>query len=132
MGDVRNGCGRISHHLPFPRITKAVPSPLVAIIIITIISVATGAHVNTVGDLGHLSQSLPSFFIPNVPINLETLRIIFPYSLGIAVVGLIESLLTAQIVDDLTDTGVTKIKRRVVKGLPTLFQDYLAVWLAAP
>ncbi|WHY88673.1 SulP family inorganic anion transporter [Neobacillus novalis] len=104
----------------FPRITKAVPSPLVAIIIITIISVATGAHVNTVGDLGHLSQSLPSFFIPNVPINLETLRIIFPYSLGIAVVGLIESLLTAQIVDDLTDTGSDKNKEARGQGIANI------------
>lgn len=92
----------------FPRITKAVPSPLVAIIIITIIAVATGAHVKTIGDLGQLSQSLPTFFIPDVPINLETLKIIFPYSLGIAVVGLIETLLTAQIVDDMTDTTSDK------------------------
>ncbi|MFF2450510.1 SulP family inorganic anion transporter [Neobacillus sp. NPDC058068] len=104
----------------FPRITKAVPSPLVAIIIITIISVATGAHVKTVGDLGQLSQSLPTFFFPNVPINLETLRIIFPYSLGIAVVGLIESLLTAQIVDDLTDTGSNKNKEARGQGIANI------------
>ncbi|MFJ7724626.1 SulP family inorganic anion transporter [Neobacillus sp. NPDC097160] len=98
----------------FPRLTKAVPSPLVAIIIITIISVATGAHVNTVGDLGQLKQALPTFWLPHVPFHLETLRIIFPYSLGIAVVGLIESLLTAQIVDDLTDT--TSDKNREARG----------------
>ncbi|ETI69593.1 SulP family inorganic anion transporter [Neobacillus vireti] len=104
----------------FPRITKAVPSPLVAIIIITIISVATGAHVKTVGDLGQLSQALPTFFIPNVPFNLETLRIIFPYSLGIAVVGLIESLLTAQIVDDLTDTGSDKNKEARGQGIANI------------
>lgn len=99
----------------FPRITKALPSPLVAIIIITIIAVATGANVRTVGQLGKLSQALPAFFIPHVPFNLETLRIIFPYSLGIAVVGLIETLLTAQIVDDMTDT--TSNKNREARGL---------------
>ena len=104
----------------FPRITKAVPSPLVAIIVITIIAVATGADVKTVGDLGTLSQSLPSFFFPHVPINLETLQIIFPYSLGIAVVGLIESLLTAQIVDDLTDTTSDKNKEARGQGIANI------------
>jgi SulP family sulfate permease len=99
----------------FPRITKALPSPLVAIIIITIIAVATGANVRTVGQLGKLSQALPTFFVPHVPFNLETLRIIFPYSLGIAVVGLIETLLTAQIVDDMTDT--ISNKNREARGL---------------
>ncbi|SFC95194.1 sulfate permease, SulP family [Bacillus sp. OV322] len=104
----------------FPRITKAVPSPLVAIIVITIIAVATGAHVRTIGDLGSLSQSLPTFFIPDVPFNLETLRIIFPYSLGIALVGLIESLLTAQIVDDLTDTSSDKNREARGQGIANI------------
>lgn len=104
----------------FPRLTKAVPSPLVAIILITIIAVMTGAHVKTVGDLGQLSQSLPSFLLPHVPFNLETLRIIFPYSLGIAVVGLIESLLTAQIVDDLTDTDSDKNKEARGQGIANI------------
>ncbi|WP_419881566.1 SulP family inorganic anion transporter [Peribacillus sp. B-H-3] len=104
----------------FPRITKAVPSPLVAIIVITIIAVATGAHVRTIGDLGNLSQSLPTFFIPDVPFNLETFRIIFPYSLGIALVGLIESLLTAQIVDDLTDTSSDKNKEARGQGIANI------------
>jgi SulP family sulfate permease len=104
----------------FPRFTKAVPSPLVAIIIITIIAVTTGAHVKTVGDLGQLRQSLPTFFIPHVPFNLETLRIIFPYSLGIAVVGLIESLLTAQIVDDMTDTSSDKNREARGQGIANI------------
>ncbi len=104
----------------FPRLTKAVPSPLVAIIIITIIAVTTGADVKTVGDLGQLRQSLPTFFIPHVPFNLETLRIIFPYSLGIAVVGLIESLLTAQIVDDMTDTGSDKNREARGQGIANI------------
>lgn len=104
----------------FPRITKAVPSPLVAIIVITIIAVVTGAHVNTVGDLGQLKQALPAFWLPHVPFTLETLSIIFPYSLGIAVVGLIESLLTAQIVDDLTDTGSDKNKEARGQGIANM------------
>ncbi|WP_425388185.1 SulP family inorganic anion transporter [Ectobacillus panaciterrae] len=92
----------------FPRITKAVPSPLVAIIIITIIAIYTGSNVKTIGDMGDITNTLPSFLIPNVPLNLETLRIVFPYALSLALVGLIESLLTAQIVDDMTDTDSNK------------------------
>ncbi|KKW89289.1 SulP family inorganic anion transporter [Sphingobium chungbukense] len=98
----------------FPRITKAVPSPLVAIVILTIISIYGGMNVNTVGDMGKLPSSLPAFLIPNVPFTLETLQIILPFSLTMAAVGLLESMMTAQIVDDLTDTGSDK--RREMKG----------------
>jgi SulP family sulfate permease len=98
----------------FPRLTKAVPSPLVAIVVLTIISIYGGLPVNTVGDMGSLPSSLPQFLIPDVPFNLETLRIIFPYSLTMAAVGLLESMLTAQIVDDMTDTPSDK--RRECKG----------------
>jgi len=98
----------------FPFLTKVVPSPLVAIVILTTIAIFGGMDVNTVGDMGKLPSSLPAFLIPNVPFNLETLRIIFPYSLTMAAVGLLESLLTAQIVDDLTDTPSNK--RRECKG----------------
>ncbi|SCW95105.1 sulfate permease, SulP family [Sphingobium faniae] len=98
----------------FPRITKAVPSPLVAIIILTVLSIYGGLNVNTVGDMGKLPSSLPAFLIPNVPFTLETLQIILPFSLTMAAVGLLESMMTAQIVDDLTDTGSDK--RREMKG----------------
>ncbi|MFK3890361.1 SulP family inorganic anion transporter [Sphingomonas sp. NPDC079357] len=98
----------------FPRLTKAIPSPLVAIVILTIVSIYAGIKVNTVGDMGELPSSLPAFGIPEVPFTLETLRIIFPYSLTMAAVGLLESMMTAQIVDDLTDTPSNK--RREVKG----------------
>ena len=98
----------------FPRLTRAVPSPLVAIIILTIMAIYGGLNVNTVGDMGNLPSSLPTFLIPNVPLTLETLQIILPYSLTMAAVGLLESMLTAQIVDDLTDTGSDK--RREMKG----------------
>ena len=98
----------------FPRITKAVPSPLVAIVILTVLSIYGGLNVNTVGDMGKLPSSLPAFLIPNVPFTLETLQIILPFSLTMAAVGLLESMMTAQIVDDLTDTGSDK--RREMKG----------------
>ena len=98
----------------FPRLTRAVPSPLIAIIVLTTISIYGGLNVNTVGDMGELPSSWPTFLIPNVPLSLETLRIIFPYSLTMAAVGLLESMMTAQIVDDLTDTPSNK--RRECKG----------------
>ncbi|CAB3642174.1 Putative sulfate transporter ychM [Achromobacter spanius] len=98
----------------FPRLTRAVPSPLIAIIVLTAISIYWGLPVNTVGDMGKLPSALPSFLIPDVPFTLETLQIIFPYSLTMAAVGLLESMMTAQIVDDMTDTPSNK--RRECKG----------------
>ena len=98
----------------FPRLTKAVPSPLVAIIVLSILSIWLALPVNTVGDMGELPSSLPYFLFPDVPLSLETLQIILPYSVTMAAVGLLESLLTAQIVDDLTDTPSDK--EREVKG----------------
>lgn len=98
----------------FPRITKAIPSPLVAIVVLTIVSIYGGVTVNTVGDMGELPSTLPFFFLPDVPFTLETLHIILPFSLTMAAVGLLESMMTAQIVDDLTDTSSDK--RRECKG----------------
>jgi len=92
----------------FPRLTKAIPSPLVAILILSAISIGLGLTVNTVGEMGKLPEGLPSLVLPKVPLTLETLRIILPYSLTMAAVGLLESLLTAQIVDDMTDTDSAK------------------------
>lgn len=92
----------------FPYITKVIPSPLVAIAVLTAATVMLGLDVRTVSDLGELPTSLPVFTIPQVPLTFETLQIIFPYSIGLAAVGLLESLLTAQIVDDLTDTQSNK------------------------
>ncbi|QRN48964.1 SulP family inorganic anion transporter [Macrococcoides bohemicum] len=83
-----------------PRYFTKIPAPLIAVLLLTIISIMTNADVKTVGDLGEIKRTLPDFFIPNVPFNLETLLIILPYSLSMAVVGLVESLLTAKIVDD--------------------------------
>jgi SulP family sulfate permease len=97
-----------------PRWTRVVPSPLVAILVLTAVSIQAGLNVNTVGDMGTLPSSLPTFLLPQVPFTWETLSIILPYSLTMAVVGLLESLMTAQIVDDMTDT--TSNKRQECKG----------------
>lgn len=98
----------------FPRLTKTVPSPLVAIVVLTTISIYGGLSVNTVGDMGQLPSSLPFFALPNVPLTFEMFQIILPYSLTMAAVGLLESMMTAQIVDDLTDTPSDK--RQECKG----------------
>ena len=101
----------------FPRVTKAVPSPLVAIIVLTAVSLIWKLDVRQVGDLGELPSTLPLFLWPQVPLNLATLWIILPYSFGIAAVGLLESLMTAQIVDDMTDTPSDKNRECTGQGL---------------
>jgi SulP family sulfate permease len=93
-----------------PRITRAVPSPLVAIVLLTVAVVVAGIAVPTVGDQGELPDSIPMLFIPDVPLTLETLGIIAPYALAMAVVGLLESLMTAKLVDDVTDTHSSKTR----------------------
>ncbi len=97
-----------------PVIGKALPSPLVCIVVLTGFAMAVGLDIRTVGDMGELPDSLPIFLLPDVPLNLETLMIILPYSLGLAVVGLLESMMTATIVDELTDT--TSDRNRECKG----------------
>lgn len=101
----------------FPYVTKAVPSPLVAIVILTAFVMAAGLDVRTVGDMGELPTSLPMFLAPDVPLTFETLRIILPYAVAVAAVGLLESLLTATIVDDLTDTRSDKKRECVGQGV---------------
>ncbi|MEM9509765.1 MAG: SulP family inorganic anion transporter [Cyanobacteria bacterium P01_E01_bin.35] len=100
-----------------PRLTTVIPSPLVAIIFITMISVFTNSGVPTVGDRGALPDALPSFGIPQVPFTFETLQIIFPYAIAISFVGLLESFLTANVVDDLTDTPSNKNKEAYAQGI---------------
>ncbi|MGQ2901828.1 SulP family inorganic anion transporter [Neoaquamicrobium sediminum] len=101
----------------FPRLTKAVPSPLVCIVVLTTIAIAFGFDVRTVGDMGELPSTLPVFLIPDIPLTLETLLIILPYSAAVAVVGLLESLMTAQIVDDLTDTPSDRNQECIGQGI---------------
>ncbi|MEO0463824.1 MAG: SulP family inorganic anion transporter [Pseudomonadota bacterium] len=100
-----------------PRLTKAVPSPLIAILVLTGLSVWFALPVNTVAGEGKLPEGLPSFALPNVPLTLETLQIILPYSLTMAAVGLLESLLTAQIVDDMTHTESDKRRESAGQGV---------------
>jgi SulP family sulfate permease len=97
-----------------PRFTRAVPAPLIAIIVMTAIAIGTGLSVLTVGDLGTITKALPLFHLPMVPLSIETLLIILPYSVTLVIVGLLESLLTASIIDEMT--GTKSNKNREVKG----------------
>ena len=101
----------------FPRITTTIPSPLVTIIVLTLAVLAMGWDVRTVGDMGALPDTLPVFLIPDIPLTLETLIIIFPYSAAVAVVGLLESLMTQNIVDDLTDTKSNRNQECIGQGI---------------
>ncbi|KRG38024.1 sulfate transporter [Stenotrophomonas pictorum JCM 9942] len=100
-----------------PLLTKAIPSPLVAIVVLTAASMYFGFEVRTVGDMGELPDSLPVFLIPNVPLTWETLQILLPVSATLAVVGLLESLMTAQIVEDMTETPSQKNRECAGQGL---------------
>jgi SulP family sulfate permease len=97
-----------------PKLGKVIPSPLVCILVLTAIAIYLGLDIRTVGDMGELPDTLPVFLWPDVPLTFETLAIIFPYSAALAVVGLLESMMTATIVDDLTDTPSDK--NRECKG----------------
>ncbi|QDZ01710.1 SulP family inorganic anion transporter [Nitratireductor mangrovi] len=101
----------------FPYLTRVVPSPLVCIVVLTAAAIALDLDVRTVGDMGELPSTLPVFLIPDIPLTLETLLIILPYSAAVAVVGLLESLMTAQIVDDLTDTSSDRDQECIGQGL---------------
>lgn len=101
----------------FPYLTKAIPSPLVCIVVLTGLAMWLGMDVRTVSDMGELPSTLPVFLIPDIPFNLETLMIILPYSAAVAMVGLLESLLTAQIVDDLTDTPSDRNRECIGQGI---------------
>lgn len=109
----------------FPYVTRVVPSPLVAIVVLTAVSIGLGLDIRTVGDMGTLPDSLPVFLLPEVPLNLETLRIIFPVSATLAVVGLLESMMTASIVDELTDTGSNKNRECVGQGVANIATGFL-------
>ncbi|MCM2475207.1 SulP family inorganic anion transporter [Rhizobium sp. CG5] len=100
-----------------PLITKAVPSPLVGIVVLTAVSLYFGFDVRTVGDMGELPSTFPTFHLPMVPLTLETLWIVLPYSVAVAIVGLLESLMTAQLVDELTDTPSSRHQECIGQGI---------------
>lgn len=107
-----------------PRFTKAVPSPIVSIMIVTLIVVVFKLEVTTLGDMGKITDDLPKFLIPNIPLNMETLKIILPYAASLSIVGLVESLLTAQLVDDLTGTLSDKNRECVGQGLSNIVAGF--------
>ena len=109
----------------FPYATRAIPSPLVAIIVLTAASMAFGWDVRTVGDMGALPDTLPVFLIPDIPLTLETLQIIFPYAVAVAVVGLLESLMTQNLIDDLTDTTSDRNQECIGQGLANLGTGFI-------
>ena len=107
-----------------PRFTKAVPSALVAIVVISAVAILGGVDVRTVGDMGELPSALPPFHIPAVPFTLETLLIVLPYAIPLAAVGLLESLLTASIVDDMTETGSDKNRECRGQGIANVVTGF--------
>ncbi|QFR98227.1 STAS domain-containing protein [Streptomyces tsukubensis] len=108
----------------FPRLTRAVPAPLVSIVILTVITVAAGVAVPTVGDKGRLPSSLPVPGLPDVPFSIHTLTVIAPYALAMALVGLMESLMTAQLVDDITGTPSNKARESIGQGIANIVTGF--------
>ncbi|MEE1130449.1 MAG: SulP family inorganic anion transporter [Caryophanon sp.] len=107
-----------------PKFIKGIPAPLITVLLLTPLAMYASFNMTTVGDLGTITQSLPTFLLPDVPLNFETLRIILPYALALAVVGLMESLLTAQILDDLTDTMSDKNQEARGQGLANIVNGF--------
>lgn len=107
-----------------PYVIKGIPAPLIAVVILSIVAVYSGINLKTVGDMGTISQSLPSFLIPDIPWTFETLMIILPYSLALAVVGLVESLLTASILDDMTTSESDKNKEARGQGIANVINGF--------
>jgi len=103
-----------------PKLGLFLPSPLVSIVMVTVVAIILGFDVRTVGDMGSLPDSLPIFLLPDVPLNLETLTIIFPYAFALACVGLLESLVTATILDDMTDTKSNKMVEARGQGIANI------------
>jgi sulfate permease, SulP family len=109
----------------FPYLTKSIPSPLVCIVVLTSLALFFGMDIRTVGDMGELPATLPVFLLPDVPLNFATFMIVLPYSAAVAVVGLLESLMTASIVDELTDTGSDKNRECVGQGAANIVTGFI-------
>ena len=108
----------------FPKIGKIIPSPLICIVGLTAVALYMGIDIRNVGDMGELPDTLPMFLLPNIPLTLDTLLIIAPYSLALAVVGLLESMMTATIVDDLTDTPSDKNRECRGQGVANVVSGF--------
>jgi SulP family sulfate permease len=107
-----------------PRFIKSIPAPLIAIVSLTAVTIFMKLDLRTVGDLGNITKSFPKFFIPDVPVSFETIKIIFPYSIALAIVGLLETLLTSSIVDDMTDTESDKNKEARGQGIANIITGF--------
>lgn len=107
-----------------PRFIKVIPAPLIAIIVMTCIAIFGNFSLLTIGDLGTMPSTLPTFFLPDIPLNLETLQIILPYALALAIVGLLESLLTAQVLDGYTHTNSNKNKESRGQGIANIVNGF--------
>ncbi len=107
-----------------PRITKVVPAPLVAIVVLTIATVVIAINVPTISDQGELPTTLPQWIFPDVPLNLETFGIIAPFALGMALVGILESLMAAKLVDEITDTHSRKTREAWGQGVANMLSGF--------
>jgi len=108
----------------FPKVTRVIPAPLVSIVVLTTITLAAGLAVPSVGDKGELPSSLPVPGLPDVPFTLDTLTTVAPYALAMALVGLMESLMTAQLVDDITDTRSNKTRESIGQGVANIVTGF--------
>ncbi|MCC8338093.1 SulP family inorganic anion transporter [Streptomyces sp. R1] len=108
----------------FPKVTRVVPAPLVSIVVLTVVTVAAGIAVPTVGDKGELPHALPVPGLPDVPFTLDTLTTVAPYALAMALVGLMESLMTAKLVDDITDTRSDKTRESIGQGIANIVTGF--------
>lgn len=109
----------------FPYLTRSIPSPLICILVLTSATLLLDLDIRNVGDMGELPSTLPVFLLPDIPLTFETLTIIFPYALAIAAVGLLESLMTAVIVDDLTDTPSDRNQECVGQGIANMATGFM-------
>lgn len=107
-----------------PRFIKTIPAPLIAIVLMTSIALFSGVSMQSIGDLGRMPQTLPTFFMPDIPLNLETLGIILPYALALAIVGLLESLLTSQVLDGMTDSSSNKHREARGQGIANFITGF--------
>ncbi|EPG41424.1 SulP family inorganic anion transporter [Acinetobacter colistiniresistens] len=108
-----------------PKVGTLLPSPLVCIITVTLLAIYFGIDIRTVGDMGSLPDTLPVFLIPDIPLNFETLKIIFPYSVALAAVGLLESMMTATIIDEMTDTPSDKFQECKGQGIANIASGFM-------
>src|SRR5690606_22772867 len=108
----------------FPRVTRVLPSPLVCILALTVAAMGVNLATRVVGHWGELPNALPSLLMPNIPFTLDTLWIILPTSIAVAAVGLLESLLTASIVDQMTDTGSDKNRESIGQGIANIASGF--------